>query len=93
MRLSKAQVEAVSRLILERLKEKGLIVFKADEEVVLKRMVEIFMADLKAEDELDREVENILSAHSSTIDSQRLDYRKMFNMIKSKLARERGIVL
>jgi hypothetical protein len=93
MRLSKEQAEKITDLILARLKERNLIVFKADEEKVLKRMQGVFIADLKAEDNLDREVEQILSSHSAAIDTQRLDYRKMFNMIKTKLARERGIVL
>jgi hypothetical protein len=78
---------------MEDLKEKDLLVFKADEEKVLEKMRSAFTGDLKAEDDLDREVEGILNSHTSTIDTQRLDYRKMFHMIKSKLARERGIVL
>jgi hypothetical protein len=93
MKLSREQVEKIIELIDKRLREKNLIIFKADEEKVLEKMSEVFIADLKAEDNLDREVEQILSTHSAAIDDQRLDYRKMFNMIKSKLARERGIVL
>ncbi len=93
MRLSKEQVEKITRLVLDSLKKKGLIVFKADEEKVFSRMVEAFVEDLRAEDRLDKEVEKILESHAGTIDSERLDYRKMFNMIKGKLARERGIVL
>jgi hypothetical protein len=93
MKLSKEQAEKITALILAKLKERDLIIFKADEEMVLKKMQDVFIADLKAEDSLDREVEHILSTHAAAIDSQRLDYRKMFNMIKTKLARERGIVL
>lgn len=93
MKITREQVEKIIALIIERLKEKDLIVYKAEEEKVLKKMQDAFLADLKAEDDLDREVEGILSSHSTAIDSQRLDYRKMFNMIKMKLARERGIVL
>jgi hypothetical protein len=93
MRLTKDQIDIITARILDELKGKSLIVFKTDEEKVLERMREVFTADLKAEDTLEREVEEILSSHSAAIDTQRLDYRKMFNMIKMKLARERGIVL
>lgn len=93
MRLSKEQIEKISRLILENLKKKELILFKASEDVVLERIIEIITADIKKEDELDKEVERILSQHTGEIESGRIDYRKMFNMIKHKLARERGIVL
>ncbi|MBI5893212.1 MAG: DUF507 family protein [Deltaproteobacteria bacterium] len=87
------QVEKISRMILEDLKQKELIIFKADEGVVLKRILEIFTGDMKAEDDLDREVENIMKQYQNEIDKGRMDYRKMFSMIKNKLVKERGIVL
>lgn len=93
MKLSIEQVDKISRIVVERLKEKDLIVFKAPENRVLERMHEIIMRDLKAEDDLDREVEEILKTHTGSMDNQKIDYRKMFSMIKGKLARERGIVL
>lgn len=93
MRLTKEQVEKITRIVIDKLKEKELVEFKAAEPKVHERMVEVFLADLRAEDSLDREVEEILKGHSGEIDSQRLDYRKMFNIVKGKLARERGIVI
>lgn len=93
MRLAIEQIEKISKMILENLKQKELIIFKADEEVVLKRVVEIFAGDMKAEDDLDREVENIIKQHQNEIDKGRMDYRKMFSMIKNKLVKERGIVI
>ncbi|MDO8427093.1 MAG: DUF507 family protein [Deltaproteobacteria bacterium] len=93
MRLTKEQVEKISGLVLGRLKEKDLIVFKAEERKVLEKINEAILADLRAEDDLDREVEEMLKTHTGEINSKKIDYRKMFNMIKGKLARERGIVL
>lgn len=93
MRLSKEQVEKISKIVLDNLKTKELIVFKVKEEVVLNRAVEIFLKDLKAEDELDREVEEIIKGHAKEIEAGRMDYRKMFNLIKAKLVKERNIVL
>ncbi|MEK7828688.1 MAG: DUF507 family protein [Deltaproteobacteria bacterium] len=93
MRLSKEQVEKISRIILDNLKAKGLIIFKSPEDVVLNRVIEIFSDDLKAEDGLDREVEEILKGHAKEIEAGRMDYRKMFSLIKGKLVKERGIVI
>jgi len=93
MKLSREQVEKLVRVSLDRLKGKELIEFKADEKKVFERMVDIFLSDLRKEDDLDKEVEALLKSHSGAMDSQRVDYRKMFSMIKNKLARERGIVL
>ncbi|MCC6502811.1 MAG: DUF507 family protein [Deltaproteobacteria bacterium] len=93
MKLTKEQVEKIMRTVIEKLKEKELVEMKSSEAKILERMTEAFLADLRAEDSLDREVEEILKGHSGEIDSQRLDYRKMFNIVKGKLARERGIIL
>lgn len=93
MRLSKEQIEKISRIVLDNLKAKGLIVFKAPEDAVFHRMVEIFLKDIKAEDDLDREVEEILKGHAREIEAGRMDYRKMFSLTKTKLVKERGIVI
>lgn len=93
MRLSKEQVEKISGLILKRLKDRDLIVLKAEEKKVLEKINEVIMKDIRAEEALDKEVEEMIRTHSGSVDIQKLDYRKMFNMIKGKLARERGIVL
>ncbi len=86
-------MDKISGKILETLKAKELLVFKVDESTVLSRIQETFLKDIQAEDDLDREVENILKSHTSEIDSGQVDYRRMFNLIKSKLVRERGMVI
>lgn len=93
MRLTKEQVEKLSDLVLKRLKERELIVFKTDEKKVLDKIRDVMLADMRAEESLDKEVEELLKSHSGAINSQKADYRKMFNMVKTKLARERGIVI
>ncbi|MFQ5585226.1 MAG: DUF507 family protein [Thermodesulfobacteriota bacterium] len=93
MKISSEQIEKISELILTNLKERGLLVFKTGEEAVLNRIIELFTQDIIAEEALDREVEKIMNTHAGEIESGHMDYRKMFNMIKSKLAKEREIVL
>ncbi|MBI5236666.1 MAG: DUF507 family protein [Deltaproteobacteria bacterium] len=93
MRLHKEQVEKLSRTIVETLKAKDLVVLKTDERKVLERIEAAILDDLRAEDALDREVEQMLQGHSGAIDTQKIDYRKMFSMIKNRLAKERGLVL
>lgn len=93
MKLTREQVEKMSGLVLKRLKDKDLIEFKAPESRVIERITDAVLTDLKAEEGLDREVEALLKSHTGAGADQRIDYRKMFSMIKTKLARERGIVL
>jgi hypothetical protein len=93
MRLTTTQIETISRLILARLKEKDLIVFKEDEDTVYKRVVRAITEDMRAEDQLDREVESILETHSGSLEEGGIDYRKMFSMVKGKLVRERELII
>lgn len=93
MRFTNEQVEKISKRILDNLKAKELIAFKVEENVVLRKIVDIFLKDLKAEDNLDKEVEGILKGYEREIEAGRMDYRKMFNLTKTKLAKERSIVL
>lgn len=75
------------------LKDKDLVEFKAPEHSVIERIMAAISGDIKAEEELDREVEGILKSHLEAVDAGKIDYRRMFTMVKTKLARERGIVL
>ena len=93
MKLNKKQVEKISFLILERLKSEGLIIFKAPEETVLARINKAITDDLLREEELDREIDGLIEAHSGSLAADGVDYRKMFNMIKHRLVRERDLIL
>jgi len=93
MKLSADQVEKVSRVVIERLKAKDLVIFKAPEAKVTEKVRDIILANLRAEEALDREVDEILKTHTGSVSDGKIDYRKMHGMIKGKLARERGIIL
>jgi len=93
MRIQMEKIERIASLVLRGLKDKELVILKADEATILARMREAIVADLKAEDELDREVESILNAHSGEMDDDNVDYRKIFRMLKNKLEKERGIII
>jgi hypothetical protein len=45
------------------------------------------------EDKLDQEVREILNQHMEKIRKENIEYQTMFRMIKTKLAKERSIVL
>jgi hypothetical protein len=49
--------------------------------------------NLSIEDQLNREVDDILRNHLKEIQRDSVDYRRMFQMVKTKLARERNLVL
>ena len=93
MRLTITQIDKIAALVMKRLSDEKLLVFKADEEVVLKRIHAAILDDMKAEDALDRDVEQLLKDHSAEIESGSVDYRRIFSMIKGKLIKERELTI
>ncbi len=57
------------------------------------RTEEIITEELMVEDRLNDEVREILKKHAEDIERGRMDYRKLFDLTKQKLVRERNLVL
>lgn len=93
MKVKEEYIRRICRTVLSRWKEKGLIRPKADDEMLLGKMVGEVMADFGREEELDREVNSILEKHSGELARSQASSHLMFQKIKARLARERKIVL
>jgi hypothetical protein len=63
-----------------------------EEEPVAERLRHALAENLAA-DQLNREVDDILRGHLKEIQRDSVDYRRMFQMVKTKLARERNLVI
>jgi hypothetical protein len=92
MKLPTSQIEQLVRRIFKDLKAQNQIVFKAPEDKVFLRAVEIVKADFAREDALDREVNKMLDDLERQHSGEFQRY-KMFPLLKRKLAKEKGIVL
>ncbi len=93
MKIREDQVLRLCRVILSRWKGKGTIRPKASEEILLGKMVDEIAKDFRREEALDREVEALLEKHSAELSRSQASSRLMFQKIKDRLAKERGIVL
>lgn len=93
MRLTKQQVEDISKVILRKLKGMDMVTVNAPEDKVLLRIVEIINKDMMVEDDLDREVKKFLETYEADFKSGKLEYNKMFNRIKDKLVKERDLII
>ncbi len=92
MRLNKNQIEHLAFLILRNLSKEGKIIVE-DRNRLLEEMTNLIMDEFMKEDKLDQEVREILGKHMEKIRRENIEYQTMFRMIKTKLARERNIVL
>ncbi len=93
MRLSDKQIDKLSFTLLGGLKKNHAINFLAKDSEVLSGIKDAITQDAAAEAGLDREVKKLMEAYADQIESGQVDSRKVFGMIKAKLAKEKGIVL
>ncbi len=93
MRVPKSWVSILSKRIVENLTSKGMIAPKVTMEKFLAKAEEIITEELMVEDRLNEEVRELLKKHVSDIERGRMDYRKLFELTKQKLVKERNLVL
>lgn len=92
MRLSEFQVKQVCQKLLHGLRAKQLLELKKPEADVLAKMAEIFIKDLKVEDDINREAEKILAQYESQM-GDKIDRNKMFQMIKKQLVKDKNVII
>ena len=73
------------------LKENKILVENRNE--ILEDLNNLIMDEFLKEDKLDHEVREILNQHMEKIRKENIEYQTMFRMIKTKLAKEKDIVL
>jgi hypothetical protein len=93
VRLSKEMVKHIADAIARNLESKGLARYDVSKDAISTKIAETITADMIAEDKLNEEVKKLLAAHETEISKGQMDYRKVFELTKQKLAKERGIVL
>ena len=92
MKLTSEQVEIIAHEVIRRLEETGSVRLD-DRTTAVERVGRALMEDLQVEDRLNEEVREILRGHADQIDRQNIQYHEMFKLIKSKLVRERKLIL
>ncbi|MEC4676235.1 MAG: DUF507 family protein [Nitrospirota bacterium] len=93
MKIPKSWVPIMAKKISNNLISQGLLRPKIPVDKFLVNVESIIMEELAVEDRLNDEVREILKKHESDIERGRMDYRRLFDLTKSRLVRERNIVL
>ncbi len=93
MRLSKELIKHIADAIAANLESKGMVEYDGPKDAISAKIADVITANMLEEDKLNRDVEKLLSAHEAEIAKGQMDYRKVFELTKQKLAKERGIVL
>jgi uncharacterized protein len=93
MRLSKERIRHMSESIVARLKQEGQLAILGDHKAFVEQVDHAIYEELAVEDRLNAEVRQLLKAYEQDIERGHVDFQRMFTMVKSKLAKERGIIL
>ncbi len=92
MRLNKNQIEHMAFIIVRNLLKEEKII-SDNKNKLNESLMNLITDDFQKEDKLDQEVREILSTHIEKIRNENIEYQTMFRMIKTKLAKERNLVL
>ena len=93
MRIPKGWVPVLAGDIIDELLRKDQIELKASREQTAAILEELILDELMVEDRLNQEVREMLKQFDSEIEKGRLDYRKLFDLTKKKIVKERNIIL
>jgi hypothetical protein len=92
MRLNKNQIEHMAFIIVRNLFKEEKILAESKNDLIAD-ISNLITEEFLKEDKLDQEVREILNRHMEKIRKENIEYQTMFRMIKTKLAKERNIVL
>ncbi len=93
MRLPKEMIKHIANAIASNMASKGLAEYDVPKAEIASKLAEVITANMLEEDKLNIDVEKILAAYETEIKKGNMDYRKVFELTKQKLAKERGMVL
>jgi hypothetical protein len=93
MRIPRAWIPVISQRMVDTLFKEELIVPDVDPGKLRAEVEALMTEELELEDRLNDEVREILKQFESDIERGRMDYRKLFDLTKQKLIRERNLVI
>ena len=92
MRLKKEFIEKISKKIIKSLLSKNLIIWESSHDKLESIISGSIVNDLMVEDQLNEEVKELLDSRTDEYERSMMDYGRVFQLVKSKLARERGLI-
>ena len=93
MRVQKEFIETISKKVVRSLIDKDLIIWEETTDKLETIISGIITEDLMVEDLLNEEVKTLLESKTEEYERSMMDYGRVFQMVKSKLVRERGLIL
>ena len=93
MRIQRELLNRIAKKIVASLIEGDYLVWEDRPEKLEAIVNDIITEDLMVEDQLNDEVRLLIESRTKEYERDMMDYGRVFQMVKSKLARERGLIL
>ena len=93
MRFGPDKVHDLARQILHLLGEEPGVRFITPEDAVRVAIGSAILDDLEEEDEIEREVDDLLRQHAAAIDQEDMDVGSLRKRFKGEIARKRGFII
>lgn len=93
MRIQKELIDRIAKKTSAALIEGDYLIWEERPEKLEAIVHDIITEDLMVEDKLNEEVKLLIDARTQEYERDMMDYGRVFQMVKTKLARERGLIL
>ena len=93
MRMAPEKVKDLAAGIVAMMREHEGIQLKEDETALRVIVGSVILDDLQEEDDIDREVDDLIRQHASDINAEDLDVEMLRRKFRLEIARRRGVVL
>ena len=93
MRLSEAKIDSLTGQVAALLQGRDDVTLEGDANRLQALIRQALQEELTVEDRLEEEVRELLKQYDREIRQGRMSYNTLFTRIKSKLVRERGLIL
>jgi len=93
MRIQKEMIDKIAKSVVHSLVEKDLIIWDERPDKLEAIIANVIVEDLMVEDRLNEEVKMLLESKTEEFERSMMDFGRVFQMVKSKLVRERNLIL
>jgi len=93
MRMAPEKVKDLAASIVEMMRDHDGINLNEDETALRVIVGSVILDDLQEEDDIDREVDDLIRQHAADINAEDLDVETLRRKFRYEIARRRGVVL
>jgi hypothetical protein len=93
MRIQKELIDRIANKVASALIQGDFLIWEDRPEKLEAIVNDLITEDLMVEDQLNEEVRLLIESRTKEYERDMMDYGRVFQMVKTKLARERGLIL